>query len=288
MYFCVKTNLKVVIMTDKIKIDLGPVQKTLLIPLWGRAAEYEKKAPVISDKYAHDIVSRLDFDFQQMAGEMTNLVQVNCAIRAYHIDNELKKIIAEFPDATIVNIGAGLDTTFHRVDNGRIHWYDLDVPDSMTLRKQLIPESARNKYIVASAFDKDWYSQVTECGSKVVFIAAGVLVYFREEQVKGLLLSLADAFPGSDMIFETYSQKMLEYRNKAIRQREKKSDLQQDMHWGVKSGKVIARWSTKIKLVEQYGFYSRVPVTDENKKVIRQFFLVNLFGWFRIVHLRLG
>lgn len=275
-------------MNDKIKIELGPIQKTLLIPLWGRAAEYEKKEPIVKDKHAHDIVASIDYDFNQLAGDMTGIVQVNTSIRAYHIDKELKKLIAEYPDATIVNIGAGLDTTFSRVDNGRIHWYDLDMPDSIALRRQLIPESDRNKYIVASAFDKSWYSQVMQRGSKTIFIAAGVLVYFTEEQVKGLLLGLADAFPGSDMIFEIYAPKMLELRNRALTKRNVHTDLLQQMKWGINSGKAIARWSDKIKLVEQYAFYSRVPVTDENRKVIKQFWLVNLLGMFRMVHLRLG
>ncbi len=275
-------------MEEKIKIELGPIQKTLLIPLWGRAAEYDKQLPIIKDKYAHDIVSRIDFDFNQMAGDMTDIVQLNCAIRAYHLDNELKKLIASHPDATIVNIGAGLDTTFHRVDNGRIHWYDLDMPDSIALRKQLIPEGERNKYIVSSVFDEGWYSQVGERSSKVIFIAAGVLVYFTEEQVRGLMLSLIKEFPGSDLICEIYSKKMLEYRNKAVLKPGEQSGLLQPMQWGVQSGKEITGWSEKIKLVEQYRFYSRIPKTEENKKVLRRFFIVNLFGWFRIVHLRLG
>lgn len=273
-------------MEEKIKIELGPIQKTLLIPLWARAVEYNKNNPIVSDRFAHEIVSRLDFDFQQLAVQMTDVVQVNCAVRAYHIDKELRKLISQYPDATIVNIGAGLDTTFFRIDNGQIHWYDLDMPDSIALRKQLLSESERNRYIIASAFDKNWYSQVMHRGSKVIFIAAGVLVYFSEEQVKSLFLSLADEFPGSDFIFEIYSQKMLELRQKALDKRGNGDNMLKQLQWGIKSGKVIAKWSNKIKLVEQYNFYSRVPVTPENKKVFKQFFLVNLLGMFRIVHIR--
>lgn len=275
-------------MSDKIKIALGPIQKTLLIPLWGRACEYEKQQPVIKDKLAHDIISRLDYNFKELALEMTEVVQVNCSIRAFHIDNELNKLIAQYPDATIVNIGAGLDTTFSRVDNGRIHWYDLDMPDSIALRSQLVPETGRNKYIIASAFDKDWYGEITHRGSKVIFIAAGVLVYFTEEQVKGLVTGLADAFPGSEMIFEIYAPKLIEIRNQKIMESGRMPDLQQQMQWGVASGEVIAGWGHGIKLAEQYAFYSRVPVTDENRQIIQQFDLINSLGWFRMVHLMLG
>lgn len=55
----------------------------------------------------------------------------------------LVEILRDHPDAVIVNLGAGLDTTFQRIDNGRIFWYGLDLPDSIDLRKRLIPEGFR-------------------------------------------------------------------------------------------------------------------------------------------------
>jgi len=273
-------------MSDKIKIELGPIQKTLLIPLWGRAQEYEKPQPIIKDKLAHDIISRLDFDFSKMAASMPAPVQYNTAVRAYHLDRELKKLIGQYPDATIVNLGAGLDTTFWRIDNGHIHWYDLDMPDSIALRKQLLPEGERNKLITASAFDGQWYGQVKERASKVIFIAAGVFVYFEEEQVKKLLLELADNFPGADIIFEIYSKQMLKLREKAVDKQGRAGGMLEQMKWGIGSGRKIARWSKNIKLVEQFSFYRNLPSTPENKELMKKFWLVNLFGWFKIVHLR--
>ncbi len=65
-------------------------------------------------------------------------LRINSAIRAFHLDSAVKQFIRQYPDATIVNIGAGLDTTFFRVDNAKIFWYDLDLPDTMELRCKLI------------------------------------------------------------------------------------------------------------------------------------------------------
>jgi O-methyltransferase involved in polyketide biosynthesis len=67
-------------------------------------------------------------------------LQINSAIRAYNFDALLRKITKQHPNATIVNIGAGLNTTLRRIDNGKIFRYDLDVPDSIVLRQQLIPD----------------------------------------------------------------------------------------------------------------------------------------------------
>jgi hypothetical protein len=47
------------------------------------------------------------------------------------------EFIEKHPEATIVNIGCGLDTTFSRIDNGKIQFYELDLPDVIALRKNL-------------------------------------------------------------------------------------------------------------------------------------------------------
>ena len=51
-----------------IKIDLGTVQETLILPLWARARETEKDNPVVCDPCAKNIVERIDYDFSQIEG----------------------------------------------------------------------------------------------------------------------------------------------------------------------------------------------------------------------------
>jgi hypothetical protein len=43
-------------------------------------------------------------------------------------ERAIGKYIERYPEATVINIGAGLDTTFSRVANGKMRWYDLDLP----------------------------------------------------------------------------------------------------------------------------------------------------------------
>jgi O-methyltransferase involved in polyketide biosynthesis len=108
-------------MPEKISIQLGDVQRTLLIPLFGRAKEFEKEHPLIKDKYAHEIVGKLDYDFKAGFEKMPMQFLINTAIRAYHLDTALLKVMAEHPDATIISIGSGLDTTF-TISTCRIPW----------------------------------------------------------------------------------------------------------------------------------------------------------------------
>jgi len=84
----------------------------------------------------------------------------------------------------VVNIGAGLDATFYRVDNGLIHWYDLDLPDVIELRKQFLTETDRTTYIAKSFLDPSWCKCIKQTEDGVFMVAGGLLRYFEEAQVK--------------------------------------------------------------------------------------------------------
>jgi O-methyltransferase involved in polyketide biosynthesis len=125
--------------------------------------------------------------------------------RANQFDEKVKEYIAEHPRASVVNIGAGLDATFYRVDNGLIHWYDLDLPAVIDIRRQLLPEPDRVTYIAKSLFDPSWCKDVgTEGG--VFMIAGGLFRYFEEGQVRQFFSMLADNFPGGEIIFNASSR----------------------------------------------------------------------------------
>ena len=115
-------------MPDKIKIELTDVRETLLLPLWGRAEENKKSKPLLSDSAAQEIVDKIDYDFQGIKKRLSRVSQLGWVARSIEIDNLIRDFLNKHPDATIVNIGCGFDTTFERVDNGRIKWYDLDLP----------------------------------------------------------------------------------------------------------------------------------------------------------------
>jgi len=166
----------------KIKVELGKVQKTLLLPLWGRAIESQKKDPRLIDKMAVEIINKIDYNFTTITKNMSWVSQFSWVARSLHIDKTILEFIKGKPKATIVNIGCGLDTTFERIDNGQILFYDLDLPDVINLRKQFFQKNERRKTISCSFLEDKWLSQL---GAKdgILFIAAGVFYYFDEKQI---------------------------------------------------------------------------------------------------------
>ena len=112
-------------MESKIKIDLDNVQETLLLPLWGRATESQKEKPKLVDSKAVEIVNKIDYDFSTIAKNISWVSQLSWVARSLHVDKVIHNFISLHPNGTIVNIGCGFDTTFERIDNGKITFYDL-------------------------------------------------------------------------------------------------------------------------------------------------------------------
>jgi len=125
-------------MSDQgMKIDLGGVQETLMLPLWARARETEKENPVVWDPYAKSIIKRVNYDFAQIEEGPAAHHQGVWAIRAYNFDNITRAFLEENSNPVVVNIGAGLDTSFQRVDEGSALWINIDLPDVAALRQKL-------------------------------------------------------------------------------------------------------------------------------------------------------
>lgn len=117
-------------MKQKIKTELGAVQETLLIPLLGRAEE-TRRGGLINDPKSLEIVEALDYDFSKWRGIRS---LVGASIRARLFDEEVRLFLEAHPGGTVVEIGAGLNTRYERLDNGQAQWIEIDLPDSMALR----------------------------------------------------------------------------------------------------------------------------------------------------------
>jgi O-methyltransferase involved in polyketide biosynthesis len=254
-------------MTEKIAIDLGNVQKTLFLPLWGRAFESGKEKPLLTDVTAQAIIDRVDYDFSTIARNISELSQIAWIMRSLCIDEAVRTFLARYPRATIVNIGCGLDTTFERVDNGSLTWYDLDLPDVIQLRRLLISETNRRQFITASFLEEGWLKQI-KVTENVFFFAAGVFYYFAEHEVKGFLARVADVFPGSELMFDASSPYGVKVANKMVIQ-SSGLDEKSFLTWGLDSPKTIEAWDERFKIVScDYYFGQRArPLTLKTRLI---------------------
>ena len=268
-------------MTNRFDINLGNVQKTLFLPLWGRAMETRKKRPMLVDEAAARIIDQVDYDFSQMASKLDDLSQIAWIRRAMICDRVVKNFLKSHPQGTIVNIGCGLDTTFERVDNGSLRWYDLDLEDVIDLRRRFINESERRRFIASSFLETEWLKGIAINGN-VLFIAAGVFYYFKEEDIKGFIIRLMDAYPGSEILFDVSSPIGVRIANKKVIE-SAGLDEKSYLIWGLADKKDILKWDPRIEMIGVYYFFRTLRIGLRN---FLMGMLSDLLGIQYIIHLR--
>lgn len=159
------------------------------------------------------------------------------------------------PDGTVVNLGCGLDTTFDRVDNGRVGWFDLDLPEVIELRRQFIPETDRRRCIAASALSREWFDQV-EAGGSVMLMAAGVLYYFSECDVRHLFRNLRQYFGSLDFVFDYSSSKGVEIANKRVI-RDGVMDAEAELVWGIDNICELEQWDCGVTILKNMPIFKQ-------------------------------
>ena len=190
-------------MAERQTVELGDVQRTLFFPLAARARETRKKRPLLRDPKAVEIVESVDFELAPIAPGPTALV---VTLRTLIMDWWVRRFLAEHPGGTVIELGTGLNTRFERTDNGTAHWIDLDLPDTIELRRRFFADTGRRQMLAASLLDEDWLPAVEQRPGPYFFVADGVLAYLREEDVTGMLARIAGRFPGAMIAFDTVTR----------------------------------------------------------------------------------
>lgn len=194
-------------MTGRREVELGPAQETMLIPLYGRAVEARKEQPLLRDAKAIEIVDSLDYDFAKLDG---NRSLAGAVLRGLIFDSWVADFLDSFPGGTVVDIGAGLNTRFERLDNGTCHWVELDLPDSMELRRQFFEPTDRRAMVAGSVTSPDWLPEVREHPGPYFFVAEAVLPYVPREGCEAAIGFIRDQFPGSLVAFDTAGAAMVQ------------------------------------------------------------------------------
>ena len=239
-------------MPEKIAIELGEIQKTLLLPLWGRAQETAKTHPALVDRAAQELVARLDFDFPGLTAGISPLTQAAWVMRAVRVDQVIHDFLQESPRAVILNLGCGLDTTFERVDNGQLTWFDLDLPDVIALRRQLIPENPRRQLIASSFLDPLWLQGIKAPG-RLLVVAAGVFYYAERRDVRHFLVRLAGRF-ACQVLFDVCSPLGMRVANRRVLHNRRLGTGAQ-LKWGLRDPRDLLKWDPRFRLLHTYSYF---------------------------------
>ncbi len=194
----------------KYHIEKNTVQETLIIPLFGRLVCSEHFPELFSDPAAKRICESLDYDFADKRKKMESAAglfgALEVAQRQYDLRCEVEMYLKDHPKAAVVNLGCGLDDTFSRVDNGQCRGYNIDFPDVIKVRNDLLPAGERETNLAFDLNDFSWMDGI-DASDGAIFFAAGVFYYFRTDDVRKLFDAMAERFPGGVLAFDSCNER---------------------------------------------------------------------------------
>ncbi|GGS29450.1 class I SAM-dependent methyltransferase [Actinokineospora fastidiosa] len=189
-------------MPDKHTVALPAAQETLLIPLYARALETRKRRPLLRDPRSVAMVERIDYDFARLG---TGRSMIGAVLRGMIVDAWVSGFLAANPSGTVVEIGAGLNTRHERLDNGRAHWVEYDLPEVIDLRKRFFADTERRTMLAASATGEEWVPAVKTRPGPYLFVSEAVLIYASRTGAAEAVGHIRRHFPGAGLIMDTFT-----------------------------------------------------------------------------------
>jgi O-methyltransferase involved in polyketide biosynthesis len=188
-------------------VQLDAVPETLLWNLYHRAAEARRPDTVLRDPRAVELVERIDFPFEHRFGPATPVLAQWQALRAACFDREVRRFLTHHPGGTVVALGEGLETGFWRVDQGTARWVSVDLPETIALRRELLPADPRVHLVACSATDERWLDEV-DTAAPVLVTAQGLLMYLTRAEVHRLLAACGARIRAGGLAFDAVSPRM--------------------------------------------------------------------------------
>jgi len=209
---------------------LTGIAQSSLLPLYARAFETQR-----SDGIIHDEKS------------LEQYYQLENAICTQIIDEVVLSFLSRHPSGVIANLGAGLDTRFHRLDNGKTTWYEIDLPEVIELRQQFLKEHDRYHFVSASVVEPDWMSKFDK-SQPTLFIIQGLANMLEEHEVRALFKALASRFSQAEVIMEAIG--FLYFRLRVVT----------GYKWGMSADSWPDKWDPRIKLLDSQCIFDRYPM----------------------------
>jgi methyltransferase (TIGR00027 family) len=255
--------------SELLEVKITDISSTMLLTLYCRAMESLSPDPVINDPEAVRITTALnsllahssDRMYKDLGeGKLNRKLMLFISLRAKRFDDYTRAFLLSNPGGTIINLGCGLDTRFWRIANGKVRFYDLDLPEVIELKKKLCRETERYHMIASSVLDYDWLSLLkNKVTGPVLFLAEGLFMYLEKNDVKELVLKLQSGFPGSELVCEVVNESVAHGWLKGLMDMRMHGQLHVGggvtFLSGIRNGKEMESWSSGIRLMDEWSYF---------------------------------
>ncbi|MBQ3940653.1 MAG: class I SAM-dependent methyltransferase [Oscillospiraceae bacterium] len=227
-------------------LKFGDIQETALIPLSIKASETMRPNARIKDLKAKEIIDTLGVDVSKYDPFLSH---EGVIARTILYRRQIIELLKQHPDALCVNLGCGFDDKFSQVDNGRLIWYDVDLPDQIAVRRKVYQDRESCTMLPGSALDGAWTKALPRADMNLI-IMEGVLEYFTKEQDKTCLNMLCDCFEHGYLLAELHSP----FLEKHGKHHDAVKHTNATFGWGTKSGRELLELEPRMQLVSETSF----------------------------------
>jgi O-methyltransferase involved in polyketide biosynthesis len=229
-------------------IELTSVEKTLFIPLVGKAIDNRKKSPILADKKAEEIITDINYNFSLIKNNIIGNT-IFC-LRAKIIDTLLNELIEPNKNIVVLHLGCGLDSRYDRIGVEKISWYDIDFREVIDIRKNYYYETEYYHLIASSILEKDWLKMIPKGKENYIVIAEGVFQYIEEEKIKKLLQSIKENIGAYYLLFDAINKLSLKSskNDKSIKETEAK------LYFAINNENEILNWDKGLKFIKKRNF----------------------------------
>jgi O-methyltransferase involved in polyketide biosynthesis len=234
--------------------DLHGVARTLLVPLACRAIESIRPDAILRDPRAVEVYNALGGNPDFLMG-MNGMDVFVTAMRARQFDKFARDFLVRNPGGLVVDLGCGLDTRFNRLDDGRLFWLGVDLPEVIALRRKHLSDGERCKTIAQSMLEISWLDEVAQMNKPVIFLAEGVFPYFSAADVKPLVMAMAARFPNGELVFDAASPFISRHHNRTSTVLKRSGTR---ILWDAKNPQELETWGLRL-LDHWYYFDSPEP-----------------------------
>ena len=155
----------------------------------------------------------------------------------------------------MLSLGSGLSTQFERVDNGRLRWTDVDLPEVASLRRALFRPHPRRRLVGAAVAEPGWTAKLGQLRGPVFVIAEGLLMYLEPAEVRRMAHDLAEALEDgpAEFAYDYYCAQLVgqAWLNLSLRR------IGVEFKWGAATGADLLLGLSSWDLIETHAVMER-------------------------------
>ncbi|MFD4253882.1 class I SAM-dependent methyltransferase [Amycolatopsis thermoflava] len=189
-------------LVQRLRPDLDPLRETLLLTLYARALDSKLPHPILGDADSAALADTIEYDFARL--KLKPSLICGTALRAKKLDDAVRGFVAAHPRAVVLDLGCGLDTRVLRCDPpAGVGWYDIDFPDVVALRTQLLPD--RSERLGVDLTEPGWLDPLPR-DRPAMIVAEGLLPFLPGDTFQRMTRELTAHFDTGELAINGYTR----------------------------------------------------------------------------------